>query len=128
MSAPPKYRPAPLPFRHARRGESGTPFFEYVESRMGSDRRARIRMLAFVDEWEVLADEIQRTPTAKEFSVRWNVPLSTVYDLLEEFRRLFPTETDPGRLIQEIWDGVAAQQSVNGMFMQVNRVLVIPTD
>ena len=128
MSAPPKYRTAPLPFRHARRRESGTPFSEYVESRMGSDRRARIRMLAFVDEWEVLADEIQRTPTAKEFSVRWNVALSTAYDLLEEFRRLFPTETDPGRLIQEIWDGVAAQQSANGMFMQVNRVLVIPTD
>lgn len=85
-------------------------------------------MLAFVDEWEVLADEIQRTPTAKEFSARWNVPLSTAYDLLEEFRKLFPTETDPGRVIQEIWDGVAAQQGANGTFMQVNRVLVIPTD
>jgi hypothetical protein len=67
-------------------------------------------------------------PTAWRSAIASRVSISTAYDLLEEFRRLFPTETDPGRLIQEIWDGVAAQQSANGMFMQVNRVLVIPTD
>ena len=125
---PTKYREPPLPFRYARRGETGTPFIEYLDQRVGRDRRARGRQLAFIHEWDYLTDEIQRPPTAKDYAERWNAPLSTVYGLLEEFRELFPTEADPGRVVQEIWNGVEAQQDGVGTFVDMDRVHVIATD
>jgi hypothetical protein len=51
-----------------------------------------------------------------------------VYGLLEEFRDLFPTEGDPGRVVQEIWNGVEAQHDSVGTFVDMDRVQVIATD
>ena len=116
----------PLPFKHARRGESGIPFIEYLDARAGHDRRTRSRQLAFLHEWEYLADRLGHSPAPKEYAERWNMPVSTAYDLLAEFRQLFPTERDPARLIDEIWNGVHAQQGSHGGFLDLDRVLVVP--
>jgi hypothetical protein len=115
-----------LPFRHARRGEQGVPFIEYLDTRTGHDRRTLTRQLAFLHEWEYLADDLGRAPSTKEYADRWHMPGSTAYGLLSEFRRLFPTERDPNRVIKEIWDGVGAQQNVHGGFLDLNRVKVVP--
>jgi len=50
-----------------------------------------------------------------EFSRR---PLSMEYQRLDEFRTVFPTEQDPTRLVNEIWDGIGEQQPANGDFMR----------
>lgn len=125
---PAKYREPSLPFRHAHRGESGTPFIEYLDARLAHDRRARARQLAFLHEWDYLTDEIERRPTPRDYALRWNTPLSTVYGLLDEFRQFFPTESDPSRLAQEIWRGVEAQQDSAGTPVDMDRVQVISTD
>jgi len=40
------------------------------------------------------------------------------YQRLDEFRTVFPTEQDPTRLVNEIWDGIGEQQPANGDFMR----------
>lgn len=60
-----------------------------------------------------------------EFS---RLPLSTAYQRLDEFRKVFPTEHDPARLVDEIWNGIGEQQAANGDFMLWDRVLVVPTE
>jgi hypothetical protein len=79
-----------------------------------------------IDQWDYITDQLGRPPTLKEYSERWNVPLSTTYDVLEEFRRLFPSERDPERVVREIWDGVEAQQDPYGTPVDMHRVKVVP--
>jgi hypothetical protein len=114
-----------LPFRPARRGEPGVAFIEYLDKRVGHDRRARGRQLAFIHEWDYLIDGASEAPTAKRYAERWNTPLSTVYLLLAEFRQLFPSETDPTRVCESLWAAVAVQQDSIGSFVDMDRVRVV---
>ena len=59
-----------------------------------------------------------------EFS---GLPLSTEYQRLDEFRKVSPSEPDPTRLVNEVWDGLGEQQPPNGEPMMWDRVLVVPT-
>jgi hypothetical protein len=119
------YRPLGLPFRHALRGEDGVPFLDYLDRRVGRDRRRRARQLALLHEWDHLTDDLRRPPRVSEYAARWNVPLSSAYALLDEFRDVFPTEQTPERIVRELWDGLAAQQAGNGTFVEWGRVRVV---
>jgi hypothetical protein len=113
-----------LPFRPARRDEIGTAFIEFLDELVCHERRARSRQLAFIHEWDYLIDEPQPA-TPKRYAERWNTPLSTVYALLDEFRKLFPGETDPTRICQALWQAVEAQQDASGNPVDMNRVRVV---
>jgi hypothetical protein len=105
------------------------PFIDHLDERCRGNRPLRQRQLAFVHEWDVLLDDLQRRPTVAEYAERWRTPRSTAYSMLEEFRRVFPGQHDPTAICKEIWDGVSAQQGEAPFgFVDMDRVRVIPTD
>jgi hypothetical protein len=103
-------RYARLPVRHAVAPDEGLPFIEYLNRLAGARGALRQRQLAFINEWDCLVDDLGHRPTPADYAARWEMPRSTVYALLAEFRRLFPGQIDPTELCREIWDGVGAQQ------------------
>jgi hypothetical protein len=117
-----------LPFRHAHRGEDGIQFIRYLVDRIGDDPQRRERVYTFIHDWEHIIDGSYAPPSVKRVAEFSRLPLSTTYQRLEEFRKVFPTEEDPTRLVNEIWDGIGAQQLENGDFMLWDRVLVVPTE
>jgi hypothetical protein len=117
-----------LPFRHAARGEDGVPFVEYLIARIGNNPRRRERVYTFIHDWEHIIDGSYDPPTVKRVSEFSKRPLATEYERLEEFQTVFPSEQDPTRLIDEIWNGIGEQQPANGDPMLWDRVLLVPTD
>jgi hypothetical protein len=116
-----------LPFRHAKRGEDGIPFIRYLVERIGDDPQRRERVYTFIHDWEHIIDGSYEPPSVKRVAEFSRLPLSTEYQRLEEYRNVFPTEEDPTRLVNEIWDGIEEQQPANGMPMLWDRVLVVPS-
>jgi hypothetical protein len=114
-----------LPFRHATRDESGIPFFEYLKDRIGDPQR-RERVYTFIHDWEHVTDGSTEPPSVKRVAEFSRLPLSTTYQRLEEFREVFPSEQDPSRLVDEVWEGIGAQQPSNGDPMLWDRVLLVP--
>jgi hypothetical protein len=95
-----------LPVRLAEPGEDGTPFREWLSRRADGDRRTIERQIAFLQQWDNLRDEDSSvTPTS--YSTRWRVSVATTYRLLEEFRELLPSEQDPDRLLELLWEGLS---------------------
>jgi hypothetical protein len=98
-----------LPIRLPEAGEDGTPFADWLDQRLGGDRQARQRLEALVQEWDLLRDEIQeresREPTISEYARRWNMPESTVFRFLEEFREVFRVDY-PGPVCDLLWKGM----------------------
>ncbi len=117
-----------LPFRHAKHGESGIQFVQYLIDRIGNDPQQRERVYTFIHDWEHIIDGSHEPPSIKRVSEFSRLALSTEYQRLEEFRTVFPTEQDPTRLVSEIWDGIGEQQPANGDFMLWDRVLVVPRE
>jgi len=99
-----------LPIRHAVRSDDGMPFIDYLNRLAGERGVLRQRQLAFINEWDCLADELGRRPTPADYAERWKMPRSTVYSMLAEFRHLFPGQIDPTDLCREIWEGLSAQR------------------
>lgn len=107
--ARPSASPNPdLPIRVAERGEAGTPFRNWLFRRTQGDRRATERQLAFLQQWDHLRDDPEVAASAASYADRWAVSPATAYRLLEEFAALFPTEKNPGRLLELLWTGLSA--------------------
>lgn len=116
-----------LPIRYAVGPGEGLPFIDYLSRLAGERSTLRQRQLAFINEWDCLIDELGRRPTPADYAERWDMPRSTVYSLLAEFRRLFPGQSDPTDLCREIWDGVGAQQHEASLgIVDWERVRVVP--
>lgn len=98
-----------MPIRLPQDDEEGIEFIDWLNRRLAGDRIARQRMVAFIEEWDHLRDEIRdremREPTVEEYARRWNVAESSAYRLLDEFRRVVGMDY-PGRLCQLLWDGM----------------------
>jgi hypothetical protein len=98
-----------MPIRLPQNDEEGIEFIDWLNRRLAGDRIARQRMVAFIEEWDHLRDEIRdremREPTVEEYARRWNVAESSAYRLLDEFRRVVGMDY-PGRLCQLLWDGM----------------------
>jgi hypothetical protein len=99
-----------LPIRLPRDDEEGIEFINWLDNRLGSDRLARQRLVPFIEEWDLLRDEVlereRREPTLSEYAARWNVAESSAYRLLSEYRQVFASEDDPGPLCELLWDGM----------------------
>jgi hypothetical protein len=116
-----------LPFRASKKPGEGVPFIDHLSDLVDGRRLLRERQLVFIQQWDYQLDHLGAPPTPAEYAARWNVSLSTVYKLLDEFRRLFPGQDDPTAICQEIWEGVAAQQKEWPFgFVETMRVNVVP--
>jgi len=80
----------------------GLPLIDYVQGRVG--RRPAQRVLAFLQEWDTLADELGRDPTLEEYAERWRLPRATAYSDQRLFREAFPGEQNPRRLLNQLWE------------------------
>jgi hypothetical protein len=60
-----------LPFGHVPNGRVGLPFIDHLDERCGGNRALRQRQLAFIHEWDVVLDDLQRRPTVAEYAERW---------------------------------------------------------
>lgn len=98
-----------LPIRLPHEDEEGIEFINWLDNKLGSDRLARQRLVPFIEEWDLLRDEVlereRREPTLGEYAARWNVAESSAYRLLSEYRQVFASE-DPGPLCELLWDGM----------------------
>jgi hypothetical protein len=90
--------------RLAGEGETGEPFVKWLHRAAGRDRAKRL--VVFLQQWDHLADELGRAPTVREYAEEWRESESGVYRLLEELREVFPTERDPSRIMNLLWDGM----------------------
>jgi hypothetical protein len=100
-------------------GEVGEPFVKWLHSAAGRDRAKRL--IVFLQQWDHQADELGRAPTAREYAQEWHESESGSYRLLEELREVFPTEQDPSRIMDLLWNGLPR----NGELMALLDVPVI---
>ncbi|MGA8744581.1 MAG: hypothetical protein WB507_01800 [Solirubrobacterales bacterium] len=88
----------------ATEGETGEPFVKWLHRVAGRDRAKRL--VVFLQQWDHQADELGRAPTVREYAEEWRESESGTYRLLGELREVFPTEHDPSRIMNLLWDGI----------------------
>jgi len=81
-------------------GELGMPFVDFLFDRVGPRRGARL--MSYIQAWGVVADELQRTPTAEEYAARFRLRPATAYRDQALFREVFAEET-PARILDVLW-------------------------
>jgi hypothetical protein len=99
------HEPTDLPISLAGGHPGGMKFHDYLAARAG-DRRLAERISAYILEWDSLADELRHAPTVGEYARRYRLPEPTAFRRAAEFKRLFPSEETPERLLRLLWDGV----------------------
>jgi hypothetical protein len=113
----------PPRIRLALDSEPGRPFDELVLERAGSPAAAR-EVFAYIQEWDRLSDELQRSPTPSEYAERWRVSGDTMRQRDAAFRQVFPTETTPERIMRLLW----SQLPSDGDFIRMLGRPVVETD
>lgn len=83
------------------------PFVDVVFERVGARRGARL--LAFIQAWGVVADELGRAPTADEYAARFKLPPATAYRDQALFRDTFRDET-PEQILRVIWNAMRGRR------------------
>lgn len=91
-------------------GESGEAFDDLVRRRAGDPSIAR-EVLAFIQEWGRVVDELQRDgldrpATIEDYLQRWKVSEQEAREHLRLFRQVLPGEDDPGAVWQLLWNAV----------------------
>jgi hypothetical protein len=116
------------PFRPALPGEVGQEFVDYLDVRCGGDRRLRERLLVFLQQWDHLADDMSGEPSVEAYAERWHVSVPSTYRMLDEFRRVFPTERSPARVLATLWEGLGAPYWRGPDLGSLLEVRIIPND
>lgn len=116
------------PFRPALPREQGQEFVDYLDARCGGDRRLRERLLVFLQQWDHLADDMGGEPSVEAYAQRWHVSVPSTYRLLDEFRRAFPTERSPGRVLATLWEGLGAPYWRGPDLGSLLEVRIVPND
>jgi hypothetical protein len=94
---------APLP------GEPGEAFDDLVRRRAGDSAIAR-EVLAFIQEWGHVEDELDRPATIEDYVQRWRVSEYEARERLRLFHQVLPGEHDPGSVWRLLWDSVPAHE------------------
>lgn len=94
---------APLP------GEPNEAFDDLVRRRAGNSAIAR-EVLAFIQEWGHVEDELGRPATIEDYIQRWRVSEYEARERLRLFHQVLPGEHDPGSVWRLLWDSVPARE------------------
>jgi hypothetical protein len=91
-------------------GESGEAFDDLVRRRAGEPAIAR-EVLAFIQEWGRVVDELQRDgvdrpATIEDYVQRWRISEHEARQRLHVFQQVLPGEQDPGTVWRLLWDTV----------------------
>jgi hypothetical protein len=83
-------------------------------AKYGTVKGARVggRQAAFIYEWGKYLDETGDDPGNALAFAKWaNVPKSTAYNRLEEFRELIPEDSTPAKLVGHMSEGAARRRA-----------------
>lgn len=106
-----------LRIRPTRADEAGQPFVDLVHERAGP-RRAQ-RVIAFMQGWGVVADELERVPSVEEYATRFQIPIATAYREQAAFRESFASEETPDRILGVLWDELGRRRGRQLLSMPV---------
>jgi hypothetical protein len=97
---------APAKLRLASAGETGTSFDRVVSDRLGGDEERTRALLAYLQGWSFLRDELRRAPSSSEYADRWRYDQASVRSEEALFATAFPEEDSPERLVALLEDGL----------------------
>ncbi len=97
---------APSKIRLPAKGETGTPFAQIVVDRLHGEENATREVLAYLQAWSFVRDELERPPTRSEFADHWRYDLGQVRREEELFSLAFPEENTPERLVNLLDEGL----------------------
>jgi len=73
---------------------------KYAASNVGALQA--YRAVAYVVCWAIVEERLRRPPTLEEYAEWWGESLRTVFREQERFRKAFPGETSPERLVDHL--------------------------
>jgi hypothetical protein len=105
---------APL-VRLARAGEKGEPFDQVLRRRLGGDPESHSVVVAYLQGFSFVVDEIGRAPSSEEFADFWHFDLPSVRRDESAFARAFPEERGPARLVRMLEDGLPRRGALRSL-------------
>lgn len=112
---------APSKIRLPAKGEEGIAFAQVVGDRIGGNEAATRELLAYLQAWSFVQDELGRPPTRSEFADHWHYDLAQVRREEELFSLAFPEENTPERLVNLLDEGLPK----SGQLVQMIAVPVV---
>jgi hypothetical protein len=112
---------APAKLRLASAGETGTSFDRVVRDRFGGDEDQTRALLAYLQGWSFVRDELGRAPSSIEYADHWRYDQAAVKAEEALFAAAFPEEDLPERLIALLEEGLPR----SGQLVQMTGVKVI---
>ena len=86
--------------------DGGMPFRDWLADEVDHDYHLARRLLTFIDEYGASAASRGSRPTIPQLAADTEQSVATVNRRLSEFRRVFPSERDPLRLVQALRRGL----------------------
>src|SRR5436190_8628147 len=80
--------------------EKGATLADVISQRVGNRRGTRL--IAFLQAWDLLRDELGRPPTVDEYAKRFGLALPTAYRDRKLFEEAFPDQT-PEEILDLLW-------------------------
>lgn len=124
ISAITRTRSSPLKLRLPAKEEDGEPFDRVAARRLGGDQDRTRRLLAYIQGWSFVQDELERSPTSAEYADRWKYDLETVRGDEAVFAQAFPEENSPERIVRLLNDGLPR----TGQLARMMGVLVVDSN
>lgn len=105
-------------------GEVGTPFDEVASRRLGGDEVKTRELLAYLQGWSLVRDELGRAPSSTEYADHWEYDQASVRAEEALFAKTFPEEDSPERIIRLLENGLPR----SGQLVRMMGVAVVDSD
>lgn len=92
--------------RSPAKDEEGEPFDAVVRRRVGGNTRRYSALVAYLQGYSFLMDELGRPPRSEEFADHWGFSLESVLEDEATFHAAFPEEPTPERLVRLLEEGL----------------------
>ena len=124
LSALTRPQSSPAKLRLPAEGETGTPFAQVVSRRLGGDEDRTRQLLAYLQGWSFVRDELGRPPTSAEYADHWEYDQASVRGEEALFAGAFPEEDSPERIVRLLEDGLPR----TGQLVQMMGIAVVDSD
>lgn len=105
---------APL-LRLPRTGEKGESFDQILRRRLRGDPELHSVVVAYLQGFSFVVDEIGRVPSSEEFADFWRFDLPSVRRDESAFAKAFPEERGPARLVRMLEDGLPRRGALRSL-------------